>query len=133
MVKINGYDIRVKWGAFLEKGAYASLLGKSGIKDYIENSNPLIDGVQVMLPVSGAKIEPNETSFVIIIIGQNRSDALNKFFSMRSELEKGAFTLYSNTLNKTFRLQYKGSSRIYDLGRVIKMHVDVLEPNPKNR
>ena len=125
--------MRVKWGAMLEKGAYSALLGRSAVKEYIRNENPLIDGVQVLYPKSGAKVEANEVSFVIVIIGSSSADALAKFKALRVELEKGSFTLQSDTLGMTFRMEYKGCNRIYSYGRVMKMHVEAMEPNPKNR
>ena len=136
---MNGKSLE-SMGATLLSGAYSELMKPAPLKDYIENDDPLVHGVQVLVHTEGENEDPHpfvderEVTLTFLIEGSSESDFMSKYSSFVAELHRGKVDLYVSELGETFKLFYLNCTQ-YDNYRLnaCKMAIKFREPNPTDR
>lgn len=130
-ITINGANIE-DFGASILAGSFTELMAPAPLKEYIENDDPMLDGIQIAdyLPSVNAR----EVTLTFLINGSDTNDFMAKHLAFVSLLHKGVFVLHVPALDSTFRLLYLNATRFdnYQL-KSCKMAVKFLEPDPTNR
>ncbi len=139
-ITMNGIALSTM-GSTLLSGSYASLLTPAPLKDFVENDDPLKDGIDVIVPGTNGeddtttpKVKDRDVTLTFLIQGATKSAFLANYSAFVAQLHKGAVILTVPELNATYHLLYSNSTQ-FDNYRLnaCKLAVKFREPNPANR
>lgn len=131
---INGKDTYSTWGIYLAEQSVEAFLSFPPLKDYIENSSALENGVQV-LTSSIPKVDAQVFNLVVILSASSKADFRTKLSSFKSTLLSGVLTIkLPEHTSEVFHCLYRSCTQFMDYdGRVAKFSLRLYEPNPANR
>ncbi|MDE5906902.1 MAG: hypothetical protein K2G66_04670 [Alistipes sp.] len=129
---ING-NLLSTMGATLLSGGYSALMTPAPLKDFVENDDPLKDGVDVIV-ADAPRVKERDVTLTFLIQGADAADFMAKYAAFVAELHKGTVVLEVPDLGSCFHLLF-GSCTQFDNYRLhaCKVAVKFREPNPRNR
>ena len=106
MWKINDVDITSRFGAYLKRGSYDSLMLYPRMKEYVTEDVREEDGERVHVDMKNVKARTITLSFYIV----SDKGSFNKNYEsfLRFLIDESTFCLYLVKQNRQFRLRYEG-------------------------
>ncbi len=135
LVSING-KLLSTMGVTLLAGAYSALMTPAPLKDFVENEDPLKDGIDVLSPSNGGSLFPRikerDVTLTFLIQGENEAEFKRNYAAFVKELYGGDINLFVDDLNRYFYLIYCNCTQ-FDNYRLnaCKLAVKFREPNPQ--
>lgn len=119
-------------GVTMLAGSYQALLAPTALKDFVENDDPLKNGVEVI--VQNPVLKERDVTLTFLVKGSDEPSFFQNYNRFIAELYKGNVELYIPDLGQYYRLLYRNSTQYenYQLN-ACKMAVKFREPNPANR
>lgn len=129
---INDKDAYTEWGINMGEGFIESIMTPAPLKEFVENTNRLINGKQVLY--NNPKLNSRDVQLLINIEGKTQSEYLSRYNSFCTELQKGIVKINIPSMNKTFRLTYLNSPKMtISRSTFCVLTIKFNEPNPANR
>lgn len=130
-ITINGY-ILSNLGVTLLEGSYASLLTPPQMKDWVNNDDPRMDGVQYIAPETPVVKERN-VNLYFMVKGATQAEFLSRYNTFIGLLQSGMANVSIPDLGETYALKYEGCTSFDHFGLTMcKVAVKFTEPQPKN-
>lgn len=133
---INGHDTYTTWGVILAEGSVEKFLAPPALKDYITNESALENGIQVITSQVGLpKVADRTITVEVAMLAADNTAFRTQLANFVSTLKGGvlAIKLTDHTAD-TFHCLYLSCAQFTDYnGRVAKLALRLIEPNPADR